>query len=237
MAQEIKPKSLNPQKQTRPRKRDRAGTERAILKAAGELFAKKGYENTRTLEIAKAANANEALITRYFGGKEGLLTAILSDPEAFTEMLAGKTECVAEVFKAPESGLTLQEAVEDFLRQGREVIQERQQFMRISCSRSLVDPKMASIVRQQIIDRKVPMMIEAVGRFVDRKKVRIEEIEAAVILILSSNFMLNFMGRHIYQFGDDRVAHATHSLAQMIGESFAGRTVAVSNTAKKPRKG
>ena len=72
-----------PAKKNEPaKKRDRAASERALIKAATVLFAAKGFDGTRTLEIAKKAKVNEALITRYFGGKEGLLVAVLEESES-----------------------------------------------------------------------------------------------------------------------------------------------------------
>lgn len=223
MARLTKVKSL----QKKPRKRDRAGTERAIMMAAGELFAKKGYENTRTLEIAKTAGANEALITRYFGGKEGLLMAILSDGDAFQAMLTNNKgdDCkFHETFATPAEISVLTDAVSDFFKQGAKLAADRQQFMRISCSRAMVDPKMAAVVRSFIIDRRLPMLMGALGKFLDPNKVSKEELEAAVLLMSTTNFMFNFMGRHIYNFGDDRINRASKLLATMLGEYFKGRT-------------
>src|SRR5687768_10823778 len=47
-------------------------TRAAILEAARTLFAERGYESTTVREIASAANADPALVIRYFGSKEEL---------------------------------------------------------------------------------------------------------------------------------------------------------------------
>ncbi len=67
------------------RPRDRRATERALLAAGARLFAERGYDAATTREVAAAAGVNEQLITRYFGGKAGLLKGIL---DGF-----GKTGC------------------------------------------------------------------------------------------------------------------------------------------------
>lgn len=46
-----------------------------IINAAAKVFADKGYENATYTEIAKIANLNISLISRYFGTKEKLLQA------------------------------------------------------------------------------------------------------------------------------------------------------------------
>ena len=48
-----------------------------ILQASLELFAGKGYSNTSTKDIAKAANVAEGTIFKHFGSKENLLYATL----------------------------------------------------------------------------------------------------------------------------------------------------------------
>lgn len=58
--------------------KDRAATEARILAAARTTFAKRGYDATGLREIAETAQANLSLISRYFGGKEGLLNALMN---------------------------------------------------------------------------------------------------------------------------------------------------------------
>lgn len=50
-----------------------------IINAAAKLFAEQGFNGTSTREIAKSSGANLSLISYYFGGKEGLYKAVLSD--------------------------------------------------------------------------------------------------------------------------------------------------------------
>src|SRR5436305_14322020 len=50
-------------------------TRAALVRAALDLFADRGFEATSTREIAAAAGANIAAIAYHFGGKEGLRAA------------------------------------------------------------------------------------------------------------------------------------------------------------------
>ncbi len=50
-----------------------------ILLCAKRLFAENGYENTSTSSISRAARTSESQIIKHFGGKEGLLEAILEE--------------------------------------------------------------------------------------------------------------------------------------------------------------
>lgn len=59
-----------------------------ILKCAKTLFAKKGYENTTTVAIARAAGTSESQLMKHFGSKEGLLEAIFDQGwEVITERI------------------------------------------------------------------------------------------------------------------------------------------------------
>ena len=57
------------------RVRDAAATREALLAAARPLFSEQGYEATTVSQIARAAGFSPNLVTRYFGGKEGLFLA------------------------------------------------------------------------------------------------------------------------------------------------------------------
>lgn len=56
-----------------------ATTRERLLEAARTLFSEKGYAATSTRELAVHAECNVALISHYFGSKEGLLRAVLAE--------------------------------------------------------------------------------------------------------------------------------------------------------------
>jgi AcrR family transcriptional regulator len=64
---------------TQQRRRDAADTRQRLRQAALQRFAANGYAATCVRDIAGDAQANVALINRYFGSKEGLFRACLTD--------------------------------------------------------------------------------------------------------------------------------------------------------------
>ncbi|MEV6161393.1 TetR family transcriptional regulator [Streptomyces sp. NPDC052052] len=60
------------------RRRDAAATRRRLLEAARDLFAERGYEGATVRSIAERAGANQALLFRYFGSKQGLLAEVIA---------------------------------------------------------------------------------------------------------------------------------------------------------------
>ncbi|WP_433622173.1 TetR/AcrR family transcriptional regulator [Nocardia sp. CA-120079] len=61
------------------RRRDSARTRQRLLDAARHRFARNGYAGTPVREVADEAGVNVALINRYFGSKEGLFAACLTE--------------------------------------------------------------------------------------------------------------------------------------------------------------
>jgi AcrR family transcriptional regulator len=68
-----------------PRIRDAERCRAALLAAATEVFARRGYEGARVHEIARLAKANKAMISYHFGGKrrlyEDVVIALISAAE------------------------------------------------------------------------------------------------------------------------------------------------------------
>jgi AcrR family transcriptional regulator len=60
------------------RRRDAAATRAALLAAAAELFAERGFDRTTVRDIATAAGVNQALVFRYFGSKDELFAAVMA---------------------------------------------------------------------------------------------------------------------------------------------------------------
>ena len=65
-----------------------------LLAAATRLFAEKGFAGVSIRQLAEAAGVNSAMISYYYGGKEGLYEAVLTTQY---ERLLAKFEAVADL--------------------------------------------------------------------------------------------------------------------------------------------
>src|SRR5687767_6140858 len=75
------------------RKRDRQRAERALIEAATAVFAERGFHAATAREVASRAGYTHGLINLYFGGKRGLLLAVLeSKTDEALAHLAGLVE-------------------------------------------------------------------------------------------------------------------------------------------------
>lgn len=96
------PDAPRPVPATRSRGRRRAGadTRAALLAAAREAFAERGYDGATVRMIAERAGVDPAMVNHWFGGKEALFTATLEIPldpaVVLPELLAGDPEHLGE---------------------------------------------------------------------------------------------------------------------------------------------
>jgi len=61
------------------RAHDAAASRSDLLKAARELFAERGYVSTTLRDISERARVDKSMVARYFGNKEALYRAVLSE--------------------------------------------------------------------------------------------------------------------------------------------------------------
>ncbi len=144
------------------RRRDKEATKQALLKAAVEVFAQRGFDGATTKEVATRAGVNEGLIQRYFakgttGGKAGLLQAIVGN-------MCGErlTACRA----APPSD-SLKAEIATVLR--HEILQAdaNRDFLRVFISRALVDPDLAASLKAHYKESRMPHLVHRLQHFRD----------------------------------------------------------------------
>jgi len=73
---------------------------KAILDAAGQVFARKGYANARIIEVAEAASVGKGTIYEYFRSKEDLFFAV------FEGTMQGAEETIAAIASAPDGSFS-----------------------------------------------------------------------------------------------------------------------------------
>ena len=86
----------------RLRDRQRATTEAAILAAAWERFARSGPDGTSLREVAGDAGCTHTMVARYFGSKDGLVTAVT---DRLAECVGGMVDRIGSSEADPLLGL------------------------------------------------------------------------------------------------------------------------------------
>lgn len=129
------------------RPRDPAGTQAALLEAARRLFTERGYNGVGVREIAQAAGADKALITRYFGSKEGLFGEAIAATIDVTILLRGERSRFGET--------VIRHLVES---------RDSTKFKpTIALHRSVCDPAASMLLRKGLEERFVAPLAEWLG--------------------------------------------------------------------------
>lgn len=139
--------------------KDRKRTESLLLEAARDVFSQHGFEGSSTRMIANTAGVNQSLISRYFGGKRGLLLALIQK-EAMN-----LSSIVTDYPAKP----TLEEECEAYASSYFNYLMDNLMFIRIFILQSMTDPVFLagfknlnfSAVNQDIRKRIVRFLQEA----------------------------------------------------------------------------
>jgi AcrR family transcriptional regulator len=192
---------------TPARRRDKEATKRALLEAAVTVFAAQGFDGATTKEVAATAGVNEGLIQRYFGGKAGLLQAIVGGlcGEKLTACrLAPPTDC-------------LKTEVSRFLKHEIEQARTNRDFMRVLLSRALVDPELARSMKQHYKDSRIPLLVERLRHFqADGRLDRAVDLETLAATIAVFSFGLGFMQQVVFAEDPQQLDAIVISMADTI---------------------
>jgi len=203
------------------RSRDRQATEETLVAAAAAAFSKYGYEGTTTRGIAEAAECSEALIQRYFGGKEGLLLAVLLKEDASTDL--------SGFFNRPLCK-SLEEEARQTLGHTVKWLTNGSDRMRIVFSRVLLDQKFKDHFNRISIRDNLKANLQA--RFARYMSAGIIDpsldLSAAAEMLLALSFELGFMQSQVLH-----VCTAERSKLLDHFAEFVARALAIRNGSKR----
>ncbi len=193
-----------------PRKRDKEASKQALLRAGLDVFSKYGYEASTTKMVAAEAGLNEQLITRYFGGKSGLLLA------AFAAFIDEEADDYY-----PPAAEDVEAEIRLFLLYRHRRFLELQDFFRTFVPLSIVD---ASIREQlePILLRAGPILSDRLAKLQERHLVRADaDLTAASLIICGQSFFISFLLRFTTSIDDDRLRRMMSDFASYIAHGLA----------------
>jgi AcrR family transcriptional regulator len=117
------------------KKRDAVATRATILAAAHQRFLRESYDSVGLRDIAGDARVDVALISRYFGGKEGLFRAVVVD------------EKDPNLFREPKSVAELPGFFAQLVAEDEDEERQHRMEMFIIMLRSASSPKAGEIIR------------------------------------------------------------------------------------------
>ncbi len=128
-------------------------TREAVLAAAEDLFARKGYELASLQEIGDAAGVSRGLPSYFFGSKEALYEAVLA------RVIARAQETMAGAYAGGEEARSLEDAVESYVGAAIEFLGHDRNFLRLIQREALGDGSRVA----EFFGRTVQEAIAALG--------------------------------------------------------------------------
>lgn len=165
--------------------KNREETERRLLTAAATTFSTRGYDGCNVRNIAEEAGVNVSLINRYFGGKEGLLEAVIG------QLLEQKQN--AELGYPPQA--TLRDEIFEYLEFRLRVDIDNDQLNRILISKVATDRSFRDKIMTMVMSGADRNMFDRLQRLqVNGQIPESEEIEQIFVAISNFSFSANFLG-------------------------------------------
>jgi TetR/AcrR family transcriptional regulator len=166
--------------------RDASRTRAAILGAAEQVFADRGFDATSLGEIAAAAGVSRATPSYFFGSKEGLYVAVLERVFSERQMAARLAFEPLDAWVRGESSRSLREVLERAVDGYMEFLQRRPSFVRLLQHEDLaggahlaVTPREPNAMRQGF---------EGLRKVAKRRGLRPFRAEDALLLFISLTF-------------------------------------------------
>jgi AcrR family transcriptional regulator len=195
------------------RKRDRQATETRLFQAGVEVMSALGYEAATTKRIAAAAGVNEQLLTRYFGGKAGLLAAVL---RSYT-----KTELLRERSARPQPTGLLRDELIGFLSEA-DFAADREPFARLALSRAVVDAEVADALDDLRQGCYLPLLLERLREHRARGNIAADaDLELMAELLVHLRLGLAAYGRLLFGLDSPRLARIIAAGAEAIAAGLA----------------
>ncbi|MEH7235130.1 TetR/AcrR family transcriptional regulator [Bacillus sp. JJ1562] len=140
-----------------------------IIETAIQMFAEKGYANTSTNEIAKAAGVAEGTIFRHYGTKDNLLLSLILP--FLKEALPGMAE---NVFKEvlTEETLHFEDFLKGLFKNRIEFVIENREIFQIIVKELLYSDSLRSEIAPFFADSVVKRITQAIALFKERGEIK-----------------------------------------------------------------
>ena len=172
-------------------KHDKDQRQRCLIDAATQVFAEKGYDAATTREVAERAGCSEGLIHRYFGGKSGLLMAILErKADAVMDTSSGRMPEQADL------GAEIQQMLMDPV----QLFWDEREFMRVCVARSVVDADVGRLIGDRLNGSRVRFNAERLRAHQPRGRIRADvDVDAVALSLSGLSFSTGFFVQVVFE--------------------------------------
>lgn len=218
--------NFNKPKARSRRIRDRAGKRRALIVAALKLFAIKGYEATTTREIAASAGCAEGLIHRYFGGKAGLLPALIE---------YRVSQEVADLAQHLRPANSFEDEYLRLVTWAVEHIWGDREFLRVALPQALLDPGFGQVLRQVGPLQRGRAVSARLKKFSVSLTLPDVEFDALVQSVSVLGFMFGFMRPAVLRQDRKTAAKTATVIAKLLVRSLSSGRLEIARPLAAPK--
>ncbi len=180
-----------------------------ILDAAVRVFSKKGYDGSRTKEIAKEAGISEATLFKHFPTKRALLSAVMR-PFIETVMKPIMMASVRQLI-AGSKGASLQTVLMEIMHDRVTLVRKRAPLIITMLTEAIRHPDLFVVVREQV----VPEITEMLDLIFEpaRRNGEIRDLDAKLLgrtlmsLVIGYLVMGDLFPDHFRRGNDDEEIH------------------------------
>jgi len=194
-------------------KRDKAKRQLSLIDAANAVFAERGYDAATTRAVAERAGCSEGLIHRYFGGKRGLLLAVMESKA--TAVLDGFSSAL------PDRD-DVREDIEQALLWPLGVLWQHRDFLRVAVARATIDAELGHSVAGRIHNQRVSLVLQKLQRHREAGRIGSDiDLEAIAQAIAGFGFMLGFMGQVVIGMDREYAQRITVAFASVLAQAIS----------------
>jgi AcrR family transcriptional regulator len=188
-------------------------THAALLQAALEVFAAKGFDDAQTPDIARAAGVSVGTFYRYFADKhQAFIEAITAHLERVHERVM--SNLTVEVFRATLTAEERRAAIDHVIEILFQIVAEQPQLQRVFIAMSLRDPEVMRI-RSEFAARASAGVAALMVQVAPPGRIPDAEAAAQVIQIAAEEVAIVTMGARGPPQSPERVVALRSALAEM----------------------
>ena len=159
----------------------KAGSSTRIINSAAYLFSRKGFSGVGVREIAAKAKVNISMVSYYYGGKVGLLKAIVTEYFSYVDGIA---------LRVSEMNLPPREALKEFICKMVNLIKDREDLCKVAIIEMPIELPEITAVKVELLKNNMKLMSQSLSagfNINDPKKHII--IGTAFLSLIFSGFM------------------------------------------------
>jgi AcrR family transcriptional regulator len=188
-------------------------THAALLQAALEVFAAKGFDDAQSPDIARAAGVSVGTFYRYFADKhQAFIEAITAHLERVNERVM--SNLTVEVFRATLTAEERRAAIDHVIEILFQIVAEQPQLQRVFIAMSLRDPEVMRI-RSEFAARASAGVAALMVQVAPPGRIPDAEAAAQVIQIAAEEVAIVTMGARGPPESPERVVALRSALAEM----------------------